>query len=924
MENKMDIKILLIDNSPNDASLIVHELKKYGFALEYEIVDTQAKLHKAMKKKWDAIISGYVLPGFNGIDALRIVRAYNKDIPFILVSGTSGEEIAVEAMRAGAHDYIMKDRLTRLGPAVLREINNTRDREKKHRAIQSLAESEAGIKNLFISAPIGIGIINNRQFQYVNDRMCEIVGYSREELVGHSIRILYESVQEIQRVGAKKYPEFLKKGIATVYTRYKMKDGKTIYVLVNSSPIDKNDISKGFTFTVHDISEHVKQEKLKTVLYNITNAINIAESIKSLAKTIKEELGQIIDTSNFYIALFDKESNTLSLPYFEDEKDRFTDIPAGKTLTKYVIDEGVAKLLKYNDVEELIKKGVVERLATPSKCWMGVPLKKDGVIVGVLGVQNYHNENSYSEEDLKILEIVSEQIATSLKLKLAQDSLKESERRFRVLANASDQAVFIVDRGYCIDANNKASEMLGYTYKEMLGAYAIDFIAPEFRNLVNKNMLSNYTKPYEVMGVRKDGSKFPILIHGRMLEYKGKKVRLTTVRDLTWEKENEKEILKAKERAEESDKLKTAFLANMSHEIRTPMNGIIGFSEMFLQPGLTDETRREYAKIVIESSQQLLSIVNNILDISRIEAGQVKIETEIVNIPGLIKDLYSFFEPRANDKAIMLVTQPDKTNEAGNIYADKTKLTQILSNLLSNALKFTQTGHVKLGYNLEGDNIHFFVRDTGIGIPDELHDKVFERFRQAELELTRQYGGAGLGLSISKKLVELMGGRIWLESTEGVGSTFNFTVPYKPVVEASEENINKEEDVEVIIQNEETTILVAEDEELNLLFIKEILKKSNFKILYAMNGLEAIELFQKYPEVRLVLMDLKMPVVNGFEAAKEIKKMNSRVPIIAQTAFAMPEDREKALMAGFDEYISKPINKTGLLSLIESLLSKYN
>jgi PAS domain S-box-containing protein len=374
----------------------------------------------------------------------------------------------------------------------------------------------------------------------------------------------------------------------------------------------------------------------------------------------------------------------------------------------------------------------------------------------------------------------------------------------------------------------------------------------------------------------------------------------------------------ARQKAEVSDRLKSAFLANMSHEIRTPMNGIIGFSEMMTDPELTAAERNEYAKIIVDSSRQLLAIVNDILDISRIEAGLVFLAKEEMCINELINTLFTFFEPQAVEKNVILKSVKSLKDKESEVRTDKTRLRQILTNLLNNALKFTAVGEIEFGYVLAEGYLQFFVRDTGIGIPAEMHEKIFEPFRQAELEISFHYGGTGLGLSISSKLAELLGGKIWLESEPGKGSVFYFTIPYNPTAVDNLSNalIGKEQ----APQASGAVILIAEDDDTNYFFLETALSKENAKLIRATNGLQAVEICMNNQAIQLVLMDIKMPVMNGYDATRKIKENRPDLPVIVQTAYAMNEDRKKANEAGCDDYIAKPIRITELLKIV----SKYS
>lgn len=380
------------------------------------------------------------------------------------------------------------------------------------------------------------------------------------------------------------------------------------------------------------------------------------------------------------------------------------------------------------------------------------------------------------------------------------------------------------------------------------------------------------------------------------------------------------DLTKAKEQAEESDRLKSAFLANMSHEIRTPMNGIIGFSEMLNTDDLTQEQRKRYTQIIMESGQKLLQIVNDILDISKIETGQVILLEEEVNINNLLDDIFLFFQPKALAKNLEFKLFKGLPNDAAILTTDEMKLSQILINLITNALKFTFNGHIRIGYHAEGTNLQFFVEDTGIGINQEYQGKIFERFRQGEITVSKLNEGTGLGLAICKGFVDMMGGTINVKSSPRTGSTFYFSIPLKRHAKAKFKTapITPPKCDRVL---DHITILIAEDEEINFLYLKEILQPTRCKIIHARNGIEAVEYCQGNSAIDLVLMDIKMPVMNGYEATQRIKSIRPELPVIGQTAFALSEDRNKSIEAGCDDYISKPINKDLLLDLIQRYLA---
>jgi PAS domain S-box-containing protein len=374
-------------------------------------------------------------------------------------------------------------------------------------------------------------------------------------------------------------------------------------------------------------------------------------------------------------------------------------------------------------------------------------------------------------------------------------------------------------------------------------------------------------------------------------------------------------------KAEESDRLKSAFLANMSHEIRTPMNGILGFADLLNDDSIPPDEKRRFINIIKNNGQHLLSIINDIIDISKIDSNQLKITNVNFNLNHLLDELFIAYQNEIVQKGKTEITlQLDKTlpDAQSQIISDNIRLRQILFNLISNSLKFTKSGFIRFGYSLSENNLQFFVSDTGKGIAKDKQSIIFERFRQEEETHTRQFGGTGLGLSISKALIELMGGKIWLTSEEREGSAFYFTIPYTPFVaqpEPSREKSHQKNDFDF----SDKTILVADDVPVNLDLVKVYLKKTQASLLFANDGKEALEICKNNPAVDLVLMDIQMPVMNGYEATREIRKLNKDLPVIAFTAYVFANDKVQCLEAGCNDFIPKPMDKNLLLKM----LSKY-
>jgi CheY-like chemotaxis protein/two-component sensor histidine kinase len=360
--------------------------------------------------------------------------------------------------------------------------------------------------------------------------------------------------------------------------------------------------------------------------------------------------------------------------------------------------------------------------------------------------------------------------------------------------------------------------------------------------------------------------------------------------------------------------LKSAFMANMSHEIRTPMNGILGFAELLKTPELSGESQKMYIEAISLSGKRMLDIINDLIDISKIEAGQIEIRKENTDIPVLVRELILFFRPEADKKGIYLRSQNELPEEYSLMVTDKTKVAQIITNLIKNAIKFTpQDGMIEVGCRLHDDqNILVYVKDSGTGIRKELQSKIFERFRQGEG--ADMHEGVGLGLAISKAYVEMLGGIIGIESEVDKGSIFYFTLPLSQSIEKA---LKKEEDKGSAMPTPQgQCLLIAEDDDISYTLIREALSRNNITTCRAKTGREAVELVKNKNDISLILMDIKLPELNGMDATREIKKIKPGMPVIAQSAYVSQSDIKAALDAGCDDYITKPVDIKVLINKI--------
>lgn len=508
-------------------------------------------------------------------------------------------------------------------------------------------------------------------------------------------------------------------------------------------------------------------------------------------------------------------------------------------------------------------------------------------------------------------------------------ALNESEKLFRTAFENAAVGVCLLDlEGRFISVNSTLCVILGYTKEELENMNIFSVSHPD-------DMSIGTTQLKQLI----DGKTHSVIIEKRYIHKKGHIIwvcvstgifyggkdksgfLVTYILDITERKNFEDQLKIAKEKAEESDRLKTAFLNNISHEIRTPLNAIVGFSTLQNKPNLTPEQRTKYTDIILQSSDKLLSIISDIIRIATIEAGQEKIDLKEVNINKTLELLFEQFNLQAQNKNVELKYYKS-TDDDLIVMTDETKLNQIIANLLCNSLKYTAEGKIEFGYQIKKDFIEFYLKDTGIGIPEDMHDEVFKRFRQVETTAARNYGGSGLGLSISKAYVELLGGKIWLESALGKGTKFFFTIPLNHTDNKARTVAEKPVFKECSELKKKKNILIAEDEDSNYLFIEACLSDYEMVLCRATNGVEAVEICKTHPEIDLVLMDIKMPVMNGLDAIKQIKLLRPDLHIIAQSAYSTESEINKSIECGCDDFISKPINFDLLISKINKHLIK--
>jgi PAS domain S-box-containing protein len=489
----------------------------------------------------------------------------------------------------------------------------------------------------------------------------------------------------------------------------------------------------------------------------------------------------------------------------------------------------------------------------------------------------------------------------------------------RIINNIGDPVFVKDDQSRMILVNDAFCNIFDLTREMIIGKTLAEDVPPDQREnflKIDKQVLADGKESIieEFLKVRDGELKTIVTKKSRYIDDSNNKLLIGVIHDITSNKLIEKELIQAKEQAEASEKLKSAFLANMSHEIRTPLNAILGFSNLLRKDNLPKEKKEKYLEIIESGGNRLLRIINDVLDLSKINANQLILSYKPCNLNQLIDNLREQFTMQIKDKEYVIKTNKGLSDSESIVLTDQTRLLQILSNLVENSLKYTIKGEVLIGYTKEGSMLKFFVKDTGIGVDPKYHKSVFARFTQVEDEYTKLGSGTGIGLPIVKELIELMKGEVWIESEKGKGSTFYFTIPYKI---ANEDNDPLNNIVTPTDLDADEVILIAEDEYINYLYLEALFENYPFKLLHAVNGDEAIKLAKNNSSIGLILMDMKMPKINGLEATKEIRKSNKTIPIIALTAYAFEEDKQKALNAGCNDYLTKPFDEKTLIEMVE-------
>lgn len=684
-------------------------------------------------------------------------------------------------------------------------------------------------------------------------------------------------------------------------------------------------------------------------LANIASKISKTKDYKvSITKTSNDEVGILMESFNqMLLAIQEKEAerDEITMAYANSEEKLRNIFNLGldgillTDLNGYIseISEKACLILGYSS-EDLSNRRLADFMPAGyenQRVKVVEQLKKKGESNFYTKYLKKDNREIYLEFSSRLIKIEGKSLCLSYirditeKL-IAEEALKESEERYKKLVEHFPSAIALHRKNEIIFVNEAIKGILGGKSKQDFhGRNICNFISPESTHSINNQFefVIKNDQPSaieEVKMERLDGKPIDAEIISIPLIFSRKKSILSVFNDISRRKIIENELILARDSAEQSDKLKSAFLANMSHEIRTPMNGIIGFADLLAKEDLKTQDIKRYVNIIKTSADRLLSIINDIIDISKIESGAINVLESEFELNALLSELYNFFKHSAEKKGLPLFLNLQEPKEV-ILKTDRNKVNQIITNLLSNSIKFTTKGKIEISNTINEDTreVVICVKDTGVGIPKSQQEEIFERFRQAKNYIQDFTEGTGLGLSISKGFATALGGKILLESDEDKGAAFSLILPYQSVSKVSEilqkESSEGGDDLPKLnLANK--TILVAEDEENNYRYIEELLEPTKVDIIWVRNGLSAVQSVIEQSAPDLILMDIKLPVMNGYTAAKRIKTINASIPIIAQTAYGLEEEREKIVNGGCDDYLSKPISEKRFFELIKKYI----
>lgn len=913
-------KILVIDDSVTMLAYIGSILKKSEYEFE-SAINGKVAFEKINAHNFNLILLDVILENETGFEIIKKLRSNlkSKDVPVIFLTQVADKESIATALELGAVDYIAKPFSDReLLARIKTNIEFRFSRDNLENALQESLEFNRALDEMIL-----ITIIErNGKILYVNDKFCTISNYSREDLIGQNYQLLKSDyngknfIHELNNI-------ILSKSQWNGDIKYYTKDGTFFWVATTITPqFDTDGSIEKFIIIQYDITKHKQTEdslnKSKRYQEYILN--NLLTGIVEINLE-----GQIIYANQAAVKILDISQDEVTNRYFNERTWHQIDANGNP----FPMDKlPLAIAMNEKKVVTNIEHGIMND--DGDNKWL---------IVNAFPILDA--QNNLQGAIANFIDITQRKVSEDL-LRESESILSFNEKFVRMVTNSMSGMVAYWNKNLrCTFANERYQEWFGKTTAQMLGIHLRDLIGIETytKNLpLIERVLRGENIQLENKITKLNGEDgFVLVDYVPHFETETREVLgyIVVVTDITKLKLTEIALSEQKEKADLANLAKSEFLASMSHEIRTPLNGVIGFTDLLMKTELSD-TQAQYMGIVYNSAISLLDLLNDILDFSKIEAGKLELANERLDLFELIEQSTDIIKYKAIEKKIVLLKSLS-TSLPRFIYGDSIRLRQILVNLLGNAIKFTMSGEieVKVDYDkTKKGELVVSVRDTGIGISKENLKKIFEAFSQEDVSITRKYGGTGLGLTISNKLLDLMKSKLELESEEGKGSRFYFTLnvqidegsdsnsekKLKDKLDKLESDSNFNKDPEVLLRN--VKILVVDDSSVNLFLAKTMLEKlvPNGIIIEASSGEDSIKQYIKeLPD--LIFMDVQMPIIDGLQATREIRKIEKgrKVPIIALTAGTVKEEIAKCFEAGMSDYASKPI----VLNTLKKILSKW-
>ncbi len=802
---------------------------------------------------------------------------------------------------------------------------------QERKSTESALKSEAMRRKILMDASYDGIAIFDQDYRLVdaNRRFAEMLDYTFEELRSRRIWEI-DAVHEESEI-RKVFSDIVSVS-QTFETKHHRKGGTVLDVEVSASGARVDDSPLIFTLC-RDITQRKRTELIQQIQYNIANAVVSVDLLNELFSIVQHELNKMIDATNFFVAFYDEKRNLLFAPFEKDEKDAVPGYwTAEKSLTGKVIMAKAPLLIRKDEIKALADRGEIEYIGARAEVWLGVPLNIGGKVTGAIVVQSYDNPAAFDRQSVDILEIVANQLSNYIERKRSQEEAL-------MLSKAIEQSpvsIVITDPAGCIEyVNPKFCEITGYSMEDVIGQNPRILKSGAQDEAFYEHLWRTITAGGdwngEIQNRKKNGDLYwENAIISPILNQQGKITHFLGLKEDISEKKNiMTQLLAAKEKAEESERLKTSFLANMSHELRTPMTGILGYAELLNESRL-DAEQTKMASYILESGNRLMETLNLILDLSKLEAEQTEISVNMLDLVVLAQSVVKSYMPGALKKQLYLSF--DTSRDHIYMQSNERMLSSVFHNLINNALKYTMSGGITVTIDLEegpyGNCAVCSVQDTGIGIPEEFHETIFDEFRQVSEGYSRHFEGSGLGLSITKRFVEKMNGTISVNSSLGQGTEFIVRLPLTGTGgEMQQQTAQAEMQPDILqlsaLKERNIRALLVEDDVINQSLMISFLR-GTIAVDVASSGQEALE---KLSENRYdaVLLDIHLGTeMDGIDVLNFIRRQPglAGLPVAALTAYAMKGDEANYLSQGFDAYLSKPFKRNDLYGLISSMLRK--